>query len=363
MQSLDFEFMCLLGLSVLRFYIDFENCIKSNPTSRNAHESHPFLTRVIHAKQQARVDDATFVQWMLDIKEAFRLHNCHAVSLVHAPPPNMSVDARPLLDRFSALEQVTAQTGMMCTKVWDTCKELLTLTRQQSARIHHLEQVLGGMQGPAMLPRVPYMGEAEVPFGNTEGANEEEDENATPTPFPGQIGKKTNMCYDIVLRKRYGSNGIPANKLFVSWFVEQLPIAYENYKAARRRDGGGDKAFHRRILTHFSVSKTAVHVILKNLDEYPQEGISAQDLEELANKALDKIAQDNNLKGRPSRTKLGDGKRSLFKTLGYMDEERHPFPSNTPPRVRAWFNARGFHNNRATGATGTNEVNVDAQQA
>ena len=348
--------MCLMGLSVLRFYKDYQKCMEKHPEyGAMAVGQDPFTVNLVDARQRAGVSPETFARWMQDVSMAFSQKNCYAVSLEKAPD-GMKIEARPLMDRLTSLEQVTATTGTLIQQLIDGQKEiahtagklstvvgeLSTMTRQLLVRTERLEHIIGTMAGTASPTLPGTLLPPGAPTAENSNDHGDIDTNGVPLPLPG-VGVVTTKCYDQILFHRYGNRSIPLEKLFSMWFVEQLPIAYENYKAERSRKKGlparQTAKYHKKIKSHFSISKTTIHVILKNMDEYPVGGVSACQLEEIAKAAIDKIRCKHGLKNRPSRTLLADGKHCLFKVGEYL--EKVPFPENTPKEVKAWFNARG----------------------
>ena len=100
--------------------------------------------------------------------------------------------------------------------------------------------------------------------------------------------KRTTVCYNDLLFNRYKDRQIPILKLFMTWFREQLPVTYENYKLARQSDPTRQdtKKYHTKVKNHFSICKTAsCPCCCKKLDRYPA---FEDNLEALANQALDK---------------------------------------------------------------------------
>ena len=319
--------------------------MNNNPEKRDAFVVHPFIQKVRSTCSIACVSGDTFNQWKLDVKTAFKRKNCYALSLKDSP--GMEVDSRPLLERITQLETVVQQTGNICnnlqstcSSLQSTCKELLSINKEQMKRIECLEELLVQTRNLEMPP--PPNNCAPSP----QGANGESDSatevpvaketDIVPTPFDGD--GRTTMCYDAILHRRYPNQQIPVPKLFLSWFTEQLPVAYENYKLARMNDPTRmEKKYHTKVKNHFSICKTAVHVVLKNLDKYPTR--DEDDLEALANFALDKIRKEHGLNSKPSRTKLASKGDSIFKLGKYKDRE---FPEGTPSTVESYFNNRGF---------------------
>lgn len=301
--------MCLHGLSVLRFYEDFRKCISNNPTDKNQVHNFLFFHKVDEACGTAGVSPETFATWQSDIKLSFQQKNCFALSLKEAP--GMAVDSRPLLQRMGQQEVVLETTGTTCNVLrhemgelrYDV-RELLSLNRQLMGRVARMEDFIAThmahSSAPPMVPGLAIPDPEEVGNAEAEGACEND---GVPAPFANQ--PKTKICYDNILHQRYKNQAIPMSKLFSSWFLEQLPIAYENYKTARLQNPTSprmDKKTHTTVKNHFSICKTAVHVVLKNLEKYPEVG-DEKSLEVVANEALDKIVTQHGLPSRPSRTK------------------------------------------------------------
>lgn len=361
--------MCLLGLSVLRFLEDFQLCVRCNPVRTNDTDepnSHLLLLKVELALRAADISHDIFQQWQKDVKAAFTSRNGLALSLSNAPA-GMSVDSRGLLERMHHLEAAMSSTCAENSTTRDIMSELLATNKQILARVNHLESLLSQSASHGRIPSIPPFAfyDCVLPSGSPEThtspdqpanptveppqAPTEQSEKATdPSPFPGQ--RRTTACYDQLLPKRYGNKAIPVAKLFSSWFVEQLPIAYENYKL--RHDAltpsTADeilryRKYHRSIKTHFSVTKTAVHVVLKNIATYPTPQHTPQMLEELANQALEKMVRDHKLQSKPTRTSLAGKSSSLFHTGGYGDKNcAKQFPPDTPDSVQKYFNTRGI---------------------
>ena len=368
---MDQELMYLHGLSVLRFHEDFVESLKLHPPEDLLDElpRHPFLYAVQEALSQASVSQETFAQWQKEVREGFQSRNAYALSLKQVP--QMNVDARTLIGRMEQLERVGHNTGKQVDSTKDAIKELVSLNKElvslnkellavnkrSQARILRLEEMMSihmlqHSGSPPMLPPLP----------NAQNIDQQEDglmDGATndmgggvnqpvatiptglPTPFPNQ--RPTTMSYDVLVLQRYKDQAIPTPKLFLAWFVEQLPVAYENYKTSRTSKGKNltkkEKNHHKTVKNHFSICKTAVHVLLKNLDSYPSED---DDLEALANQALASICERHNLSKIPPRTRLAGKTNSIFKEGNYVDL---PFPGNTPDYILEYFSHRGFHDN------------------
>lgn len=345
--------LCLHGLSVLRFYQAFKDSLQLDPRARENPDQparHLFINKVEEACYRAEVSLETFTKWQEEVEHAFMSRNSYALSLERAPN-GMSIEAQPLLERLKVLEEVCKNTGDKVAQFDNILREIVSLQKKQEARMDRLEQILANQMlrsnNSPVLPPPPSIADSPADT-NGDGVvdppsdhdNPQQETPGFPTPFPDQT--PTPLCYDIILQQRYKDQTIPVPKMFLAWFREQLPVTYENYKAARIRGDDPrrkDPKYHKSVKTHFSICKTAVHVLLKNLDNYPTVG---DDLEALADKALKNLCERHNLSKIPPRSQLAGKSNSIFKQGDYGNL---PFPENTPANIQRYFAHRGFHDN------------------
>jgi hypothetical protein len=123
----------------------------------------------------------------------------------------------------------------------------------------------------------------------------------------------------------------------MTWFRAQMPVTYENYKLARQSDPTRQdtKKYHTKVKNHFSICKTAsCPCCCKKLDRYPA---FEDNLEALANQALDKNKQESGLGRHPSTTKLAGKTNSIFQAMKYAAKK---LPIGTAPNVVQYFRNR-----------------------
>jgi len=157
-------------------------------------------------------------------------------------------------------------------------------------------------------------------------ANEEE-QHGVVSPWPTKV-RQTERYDALVINKYKGP--IPCQTLFKLWFQDQLPVAFENIPQGPTK---------RKLKNGFSETKTVVHVMLKNLKKYPT---PEDDLDVIANTAMQNIMQNHQLAKAPSRSRIATSSRkgdapSLFigGEYGRMD-----FPLDTPEAIKVYFQER-----------------------
>lgn len=304
--------------------------------------THQFVSAVESAYRNADVSPELFQKWQENAEKMFKAKNCYAFSVKDAPAA--AVDARPMFERMAQMEEVVKEAALECTTLRASIEKLLVLSGEQLAKINRLEALMAANPSASQhrSPVTNHGTSAPVTPDNSNIANPQDSDSSSPNPFPGTL--PTNMCYDDLFKSRYKDKQVPVTKIFVAWFVEQLPVTYENYKAARQQNPARtDSKFHKKVKNHFSIVKTTIHVVLKNLSEYPAKRLShlPRELEALAIDALEKIKEKHGIKckGLPTKSHLAGKPSSVFNSAKYEDID---FPAGTPPSVQMYFKARDF---------------------
>ena len=75
--SIDNDILLLYGLTVLRFYKDFESCMAEDEPRNywSGTKLHPFVHRVQEAMSRCDITVDAFEQWQTDVKASFKARN------------------------------------------------------------------------------------------------------------------------------------------------------------------------------------------------------------------------------------------------------------------------------------------------
>lgn len=310
----------LHGFSVLRFFQEFGKFLEDSKFQRQ----HPFVHRVHSALDAAGVSVELFQIWQKEIQDSFKQRNFYGMAI--SAVPEFTVGTKPLLETFSKIQMVTK---CLTTQVQSLDKKLDTQDQKLDSLDKKMELIIQLLQNGRSTQEVcpsPHRHPLEQEQVPQQPNNSDSAAINARLPWP-DVAMKANCCYHAGFKMKYGGI-VKCGIIFKLWFKEQLAVAW--YKMSEK--------YRKTCSNHFSICKTVVHVMIKNLDAYPKQD---DDLDALAVLALTRIRATHKLQKEPSKTQLAtkiNGRRSIFEEFEYATKD---FPQGTPETVVEFFQARG----------------------
>jgi hypothetical protein len=311
LYSIDREIRSLYGLTVLRFFKDFETCMAVEPRHFwSGTKQHPFVQRVKEAMNRCDISGEAFEQWQTDVKTSFKARNAYALSIDRI---DGKIDSRTLIEMQHSTGKLVQSLVVTINKMSD----------QIAALNGKMDGVLGTMKkldhkSDDVIARFQNLN-----LGNNEQTQQQQDDEVEDR--------------EIILLSSYSGlmrtgQEMPVREIAFNWFRYDVKLLFE-----RERDTLSEKIEKTRLRSHFSGIKTTMHVVIKNLDNYPGEmptdpnmiaGWETLVKSEVAG-ALEKI--------RPHVKSLSKKNvRALVKD--YNEED---FPEGTPEEVERFFHGKG----------------------
>jgi hypothetical protein len=339
---IDKEVLLLYGFSVLRFFGDFEMCmaVENHWTERN---KHPFVQRVQEATQQCGISDEVFNQWQADIIRSFKTRNAYALAIdkiLDGP-----IESRTIIDMVHTMTNLIQSFGVKINDMSDTITSLKATINDASGNLQTIvdkkvDDVMEGFQnlnlGPGQFRKEAQQGQ------------EQHDEDAPPEPII--LSSYSNLM-------RTGKE-MPLLDIAFYWFRYNTLQLYLNEKSRVVTKSEGSK-----LRQHFSAIKSTMHVVIKNLNNYPDRMPSGEpnnivlwerSLKSQLEAALETI--------RPQVERLN--KNNVKKLVTEYKEKE--FPEGTPEEVVLFFedqgNNQGGRRKRSADESVAEESNTNKRQ-
>jgi hypothetical protein len=268
-------------------------------------KKHPFVVRVEEANERCGISDEVFKQWQTDAMNSFTSRNAYALSIDRVQ--DGPIESRTLINLVDSMKGIVQSHGvsinLMSTSINVMTANLakLTATIAEMTRVQNLSL----SQREILQP------------------DKEHDENATAKAIT------LSSTYSQLMRT---GKETPLLDIAFYWFRYNTLQLYLNEKSTV-----ATKKIGNRLRQHFSSIKTTMNVIIKNLDNYPDEVPSdptkivpwERSLKAEVNAALERI--------KPHVKSLN--KNNVKELVAeYKDID---FPEGTPEDVKVFFNDKG----------------------
>ena len=316
LENMEWEFVVLCGLSILRFYKDFREALQGEPNGKYDEPSrlrcHPFLSRVEDALHKAQIPRETFDSWQQRIVHSYETRNLYSLNLSQIRNPNaVMVDHRNMIQSHDSLVQSIRELSSLVTHLRSDI--LLRLTQLSSGmeqlRNSHeqLQLQLCGMKksaDEATTRRIPLV-----------------------QPFHAFLLK-------------YPKKQVPPFVMFRFWFTENLPRSYERSLELV------DKKEMPPLRQCLSKTKKFLQVMLKCLDKYPTQCPPAfteeyhvwnANIDDLYRKCIHQLGLNGKKPTIPSIAKL------------VKEYEERDWPEGMPPQDTQYFQCNSRNPNGRKG--------------
>jgi hypothetical protein len=306
------EVLLLYGFSVLRFLGDFETCMAVDNLWTDSNE-HPFVQRIREARRQCDISVELFKQWQDDVIKSFKSRNAYALSIDSiADGP---IESRTIVEMVHCMTRLVHSHGVTLNHMSDSIASLKGTINDaggilKKAVDDKVDDVMAGFQN--------------LNLGRGQQTQERHDEDA-PAAEAITLSSYTNLM-------KTGKE-MPLLEIAFNWFRYDVRQLFFNEKSTVT-----DKKEASRLRQHFSAIKSTMHVVIKNLNNYPDEMPSGEpnkivawerSLKSEVEAALEKI--------KPHvKTLNKNNVKALVKEYNNID-----FPAGTPEEVKKFFNDTG----------------------
>jgi hypothetical protein len=277
-------------------------------------KQHPFVQRVQEAITRCDISVEAFEQWQTDVKMSFTCRNAYALNIDKI---DGKIDSRTLIE-------MQHSTGMLVNS-------LMVAMNKMSDQIAALNGKIDGMLGT--VKQIDHKSDDVIALfqnlnlgGNNEQTQQQRDDEVE------DAEAILLSSYSELMRT---GQEMPVREIAFNWFRYDVHLLFE-----RERDTLSTKIEKTRLRSHFSGVKTTMHVVIKNLNNYPGEmptdpnmiaGWETSVKSEVAG-ALEKI--------KPRVKSLS---KKNVRALVREDNEAN-FPEGTPGEVEKFFYGKGNNN-------------------
>jgi hypothetical protein len=277
-------------------------------------KQHPFVQRVQEAVILCGISAEAFEQWQTDVKTSFKSRNAYALSIDRI---DGQIDSRTLIE-------MQHSTGMLVNSLVVTINKMADQIAALNGKIDNAVGTINrlDLKSDDVIARFQNLN-----LGNNDKTQQQQQDDEVQDVEAILLSSYTELM-------RTGQD-MPLREIAFNWFRYNVHLLFE-----KERDTVLSKIEKTRLRSHFSGIKTTMHVVIKNLNNYP--GKMPTDPNMIAGwETSVKLEVAGALKKLKPRVKTLSKKNVRALVKEYHDAD---FPEGTPGEVETFFNGKGNNN-------------------